>query len=42
MIGLRYLLVHENDDVETARLLPLLNRLDDLRAFAEWYVRLEQ
>ncbi|MFW6292792.1 MAG: type VII toxin-antitoxin system HepT family RNase toxin [Spirochaetota bacterium] len=41
-IGLRNLLIHEYDDVDTARLLPLLDRLDDLRAFADWYVRLEQ
>jgi len=25
-----------------ARLLPLLDRLDDLRAFTDWYVTLEQ
>jgi uncharacterized protein YutE (UPF0331/DUF86 family)/predicted nucleotidyltransferase len=42
MIGLRNLLIHEYDDVDTARLLPLLDRLNDLRAFAAWYVRLEQ
>lgn len=24
-----------------ARLLPLLDRLDDIRAFADWYVNLE-
>ena len=42
MIGLRNLLIHEYDDVDTARLLPLLDRLDDIRAFADWYVRLEQ
>jgi uncharacterized protein YutE (UPF0331/DUF86 family) len=40
MIGLRNLLIHEYDDIETTRLLPLLDRLDDLRAFAEWYVSL--
>jgi uncharacterized protein YutE (UPF0331/DUF86 family) len=42
MIGLRNLLIHEYDDVVSARLLPLLDRLDDLRAFAKWYVNLEQ
>ena len=41
MIGLRNLLIHEYDDVDTARLLPLLDRLDDLRAFANWYVNLD-
>lgn len=42
MIGLRNLLIHEYDDIDTARLLPLLDRLDDLRAFAEWYLSLEE
>lgn len=38
MIGLGNRLIHEYDDVDAARLLPLLDRLDDLHAFANWYV----
>lgn len=41
MIGLGNLLIHEYDDVDTARLLALLDRLEELRAFAGWYVNLE-
>ena len=39
MVGLRNLLVHDYDDLDTARLIPLLNRLDDFRAFAANYLR---
>jgi uncharacterized protein YutE (UPF0331/DUF86 family) len=40
MVGLRNLLVHEYDEINTARLLPYLDRLNDFRSFAaavaEW------
>lgn len=40
MVGLRNLLVHEYDEIDTARLLPYLDRLNDFRSFAaavaEW------
>lgn len=42
MIGLRNLLVHEYDDVDPARLTPLLDRLDDFRAFARRYVEIAE
>jgi uncharacterized protein YutE (UPF0331/DUF86 family) len=39
MVGLRNLLVHDYDEIDVARLTPLLNRLDDFRAFAANYLR---
>ncbi len=42
MVGLRNLLVHDYDEIDIARLTPLLNRLDDLRAFAASYIRAQR
>lgn len=39
MVGLRNLLVHDYDEIDSARLTPLLNRLDDFRAFTASYIR---
>jgi uncharacterized protein YutE (UPF0331/DUF86 family) len=39
MVGLRNLLVHDYDEIDIARLTPLLNRLDDFRSFAVHYLR---
>jgi uncharacterized protein YutE (UPF0331/DUF86 family) len=39
MVGLRNLLVHDYDEIDVARLTPLLNSLDDFRSFAAHYLR---
>ena len=40
MVGLRNLLVHDYDEVDINRLTPLLERLDDFKAFAARYVEI--
>ena len=39
MIGLRNPLVHDCDDIDSARLVPFLDRLSDFRDFAAAYLR---
>lgn len=40
MVGLRNLLIHQYDEIDINRLTPVLNRLDDFRAFARLYEQL--
>ncbi|MCA1755186.1 MAG: DUF86 domain-containing protein [Spirochaeta sp.] len=40
MVGLHNLLVHDYDEIDAARLTPLLHKLDDFRAFAASYLRI--
>jgi uncharacterized protein YutE (UPF0331/DUF86 family) len=40
MVGLRNLLVHDYDEVDINRLTPLLELLDDFKAFAARYVEI--
>jgi uncharacterized protein YutE (UPF0331/DUF86 family) len=40
MVGLRNLLVHDYDEIDSKRLTPLLDRLDDFNTFAARYVEI--